>query len=256
VNVFIIDNERRFGREISAKAMYGLRRWLTRKFGVVRYDKEFIGDEHLRTEMTILKGDLGNDVIAQLEKDVSEFGEAIVVTKRVSESNGVYQIECKTGVAAEVAKRHGNEVLDCLEKLRSLIKEDYESKRVEIKLLKNSVTTALSDKTLTFPLHVLTSAKEVLHDVDKFVSKNKELEQTKTMTEELQQETGPFVIKSFASELEFNSLKKITRVVEKKPVLVLVYSSDGHVQGRCVVPSVRKLIIPIHSWKVKKQDFW
>jgi len=220
--------------------LYSLQRWMIKKFGVVRFSKLYVCQDKLNFEITIMKGGLDQVVIEELEADLNEIGDPVVVIKKTSESNGVYFLECATGVEAEKIKRHSEELKNCLNKLAVLMNETshFEDVEGEIRALRHLINIALVDTGLTFSLSTINQSRDVVQSADKFLLKKELTSLTKIMTDTLVSDDSAFVIKVFFSDFEFSSLKKITRPAEHKPVLVLITSSNGDIQGRCVVPQV------------------
>lgn len=168
----------------------------------------------------------------------------MVVTQKINKKNGQYELVCKTGISAETANRHGFEATELLNKLEKLCNSHNLADSViqnEIKMICQELSRCLKDEKIIFPLDVLKVVQEGLTKAEKLSSKNDEAEEIRKFTKELEEIQEPVVLKCFESDNEFSSLKKITRVVENRPVLVLITSSDGFVQGRCSIPEVSML---------------
>ncbi len=246
IHRFESDNAKVFGREISAQAIRYLQHWLFKHFKVIRFTGGFVSDQEVRLEFTILNGELGSKEIRQLQEDLNQYGIPLVVTKRINKKNGEYELICNTGISAEITNRHGFEATELLNNLEKLCNSHNLSDEIvqeEIKSICQELSRCLKDKEIIFPFDVYKIIEEGLEKAEKLVQKSEEGEEIKRVTKELEGIQEPFVLKCFESDNEFSSLKKVTRVVESKPVLVLVMSSDGYVQGRCSIPEVINKLI-------------
>ena len=107
-------------------------------------------------------------------------------------------------------------------------------------LIRNELSRCLKDKSIAFSYDVYEKVEESVRKAGKALDKNVESSEIKRISEALLaiMDDTQFVIQRFESETEFSSLKKITRVVDK-PILLLIYSGDNFIQGRCSVPEVR-----------------
>lgn len=206
-----------------------------------------MSDVEIRLDFTLLKGEIGSKEIRQLQEDLNQYGIPLVVTKRVKKkAAGEFQLVCATGVSAEITNRHGfeaTELLDNLEKLCNTHTLADDAVQEEIKSICAELHRCCKSKDITFPFDVYKLIEEGLEKAEKLVQKNDEAEEIRKFAEELTGTEEPFVLKVLESDNEFSSLKKLTRMAEQKPVLVLVVSSDGFVQGRCSIPEVTHNLI-------------
>ena len=236
-----IDIERKLGREMSKIALHYLKNWLRKKYRIVRFDEECVMDKEFTLGFTILQGDYNSVEIEECQNWLNEYGAPIVVTRRTLKKNNEFEIVCATGLAAEVAMRYGWEISKAVSELRILMKKcesDFTAHGQDLQELLDDIRYCTKVEKIQLPHDVALMAEEALLEAEKFVLKQEMLKEVGFMSEEVTKVDEPFVVKAFATDVELSSLKKITRAAGNKPVMVLVHSSDGFIQGRCVVPPV------------------
>ncbi|CAG7721799.1 unnamed protein product [Allacma fusca] len=234
-----INNETRYGREMSQNSLMYLKKWLKRKYGIVRFGREYIFDKEIKLEVTILHGEIKMKEIEECQHMLNEYAAPIVVTKRTLKKNGEFELICATGLAAEVAMRCGWEISKAVSELTILMKKcetEFTAFRKHVEDLADEIRECIKTEHIQLPYEVYLSAEESLHAAEKLITKQDTIKEIAFMAEEIHKVTEPFVIKAFLTDSQFTSLKKVTRAAENKPVLVLVHSSDGFIQGRCCVP--------------------
>lgn len=255
VRSFEIQNDIRFGREMSANAVSHVAWWLQKRYGVVRIEDEAAQNKTCQMNITILEGqgDFTLQDIHKMQNDLNGHGVPVVVTKKLnpSKKTGYHELVMATGLSAEICMRHGQEVLDCLTEIQELSKEctsgeddpaTTKAKEV-LKVLVDRISECVKRPDLLLPSEVYQTAEKVLQEADKILWKSQEQSEISRMTDEITKEAlqpkgSPFLLKLFTSDHEFSSLKKITRVAEQqqKPILLLIRSSEDDIQGRCSVP--------------------
>ena len=239
-----LDTERKLGREMSVNALHYYKKWLRRKYGIVRFGEEYVMDKEFTLEFTVLKGEYGSVEIEECQHWLNEYAAPIVVTRRALKKNNEFEVVCATGLAAEVAMRFGWEVSKAVSELRILMKKcesDFTAHGQDLQELLDEIRYCTKIEKVQLPHDVTQMSDEALLEAEKFILKQEILKEVGFMSEEINKVNEPFVVKAFATDVEVSSLKKITRAAGNKPVMVLVHSSDGFIQGRCVVPPVSTL---------------
>lgn len=252
VREFRVDNDVRFGREMSAKAVGHLQWWLKQRFGVVRFDDEVAKRDRCGMTVTVLDGELSLDVVHELQNDLNEFGVPVVLVRKGNPGKkvGVSEVVFATGLSAEVAMRWGQEVLDCCGEIQELCKESGEKGGEVLRVLVDRVWEVVRRDGVMLPWEVYQEVDKVVGVAEKVLWKSEEVSEISRMCKEVERDDRDVVVKLFESDHEFGSLKKVTRVAEVKgkPVLVLVKSSEDYVNGRCSVPKSLNVGLSAEEW--------
>lgn len=229
---------------MSYSVMCYLKEWLKAHFGVVRFDQEFISWDHVRLEVTLLNGEFNHTRIRQCEEYIQKHHLPVVLNKKMWKQNGVYGLLFSTGQRANDSIKAGTEVLHIVTDLKELIiasEKNYASTRSSIREHVDRLHDYIQHEDNCLPFEVLVRAEKVINEAERLMEKNEILFETGRIANELKELTQSrpfFIIEKFSSDVEFNSLIKLTRAVGKVPSMILIYSPDGYIQARCSIPEV------------------
>jgi len=241
---FTLDQERRIGRGLSHNVMYYLKDWLKSNFGVVRFTEEFVSWDHIRVQLTILNGELNHTYVRKCEEYIRKHRLPVVLNKKTWKQNGVYELLFSTGERANASITFGKEVSDTIMDLKHLLsaaQQNYCSMRSSIREHVDHLYDCIHHEETSLPYEISLKAEKVISEAERLMEKSELLFETariSNLLREIVDSGSTFIVEKFASDVEFPSLIKMTRVIGGRPSLVIIDSPDGYIQARCSVPEV------------------